>query len=99
MSDGITEARRGTYFSNTSRYAIPESDPQTGELNPYYKELTGKDNPLDIKHMPNQKWHRYVSFMKSGVRILGYALIPFNLGWAVTFLILSEGIGIIEELV
>jgi hypothetical protein len=99
MSDGITEARRGTYFSNTSRYAIPESDPQTGELNPYYEELTGKKNPLDIKHMPNQKWHRYVSFMKSGVRILGYALIPFNLGWAVTFLILSEGIGIIEELV
>jgi len=99
MSDGITEARRGTYFSNSSRYAIPESDPQTGELNPYYEELTGKKNPLDIKHMPNQKWHRYVSFMKSGVRILGYALIPFNLGWAVTFLILSEGIGIIEELV
>ena len=50
-------------------------------------------------YMPDQKWHRYVSFMKSGVRILGYALIPFNLGWAVTFLILSEGIGIIEELV
>lgn len=108
MSDGITEARRGTYFSNSSRYAIPESDPQTGELNPYYEELTGKKNPLDIKHMsnqidikhmPNQKWHRYISFMKSGVRILGYALIPFNLGWAVTFLILSEGIGIIEELV
>ena len=99
MSDGITEARRGTYFSNSSRYAIPESDPQTGELNPHYEELTGKKNPLDIKHMPNQKWHRYVSFMKSGVRILGYALIPFNLGWAVTFLILSEGIGIIEELV
>ena len=99
MSDGITEARRGTYFSNTSRYAIPKMDPSTGELNPYYEELTGKKNPLDIKHMPNQKWHRYVSFIKSGVRILGYALIPFNLGWAVTFLILSEGIGIIEELV
>jgi hypothetical protein len=24
---------------------IPTHDPQTGELNPYYKELTGKDNP------------------------------------------------------
>jgi hypothetical protein len=87
------------YPTSPSRFSIPELDPVTGELNPYYEELTGKKNPLDIKHMPNQKWHRYVSFMKSGVRILGYALIPFNLGWAVTFLILSEGIGIIEELV
>jgi len=99
MSDGITEARRGTYFSNTSRYAIPESDPQTGELNPYYEELTGKKNPLDIKHMPNQKWHRYVSFIKSGVRILGYGLIPFNLAAATVVLIFSEIIGVIEELV
>ena len=99
MSDGITEARRGTYFSNTSRYAIPELDPVTGELNPYYEELTGKKNPLNIKHMPNQKWHRYVSFIKSGVRILGYAFLPFNLVIATAVLIFSEVIGIIEELV
>jgi len=99
MSDGITEARRGTYFSNTSRYAIPKMDPATGELNPYYEELTGKKNPLDIKHMPNQKWHRYVSFIKSGVRILGYAFLPFNLVIATAVLIFSEVIGIIEELV
>ena len=26
---------------------IPTDDPQTGELNPYYKELTGKENPLE----------------------------------------------------
>ena len=25
---------------------IPTHDPQTGEVNPYYKELTGKENPL-----------------------------------------------------
>ena len=99
MSDGHTEAMRGTYFSNSSRYAIPESDPQTGELNPYYEKLTGKKNPLDIKHMPNQKWHRYVSFMKSGVRILGYCFIPFSLVTATILLILSEIIGIVEELV
>ena len=51
------------------------------------------------KHMPNQKWHKYVSFIKSGVRILGYALIPFNLVAATIVLIFSEVIGIIEELV
>jgi len=28
---------------------IPTHDPQTGELNPNYKELTGKENPLEEK--------------------------------------------------
>ena len=97
MSDGITEARRGTYFSD--KKLIPTDDPQTGELNPYYKELTGKNNPLDIKHMPNQKWHKIISFLKSGIRILGYAFIPFNLVAATIILIISEIVGIIEELV
>ena len=49
--------------------------------------------------MPDQKWHRIISFIKSGVRIVGYALIPFSLVWATGVLILSEIIGIIEELV
>lgn len=26
--------------------SIPTHDPQTGELNPYYEELTGEKNPL-----------------------------------------------------
>jgi len=98
MSDGITEARRGTYWDN-NKYNHNDSI-HNPEL--YGKIKNTKDIKLNTeikKYMPNQKWHRYVSFMKSGVRILGYALIPFNLGWAVTFLILSEGIGIIEELV
>ena len=28
------------------KFPIPEYDPYTGELNPYYEELTGKKNPL-----------------------------------------------------
>jgi hypothetical protein len=56
-----------------------------------------KDNKLD--KIPDPKLHQQISFIKSGVRILGYAAIPFSLGWAVVFLILSEVIGIIEELV
>jgi hypothetical protein len=32
---------------------IPTHDPQTGELNPYYEELTGEKNPLDIKTKKN----------------------------------------------
>ena len=97
MSDGRTEAMRGTYFSD--KRAIPTDDPQTGELNPYYKELTGKENPLDIKHMPNQKWHKVASFIKSGIRILGYGALWWSLDIGILLLILSEIVGIGEELV
>lgn len=125
---------------------IPTHDPQTGELNPYYEELTRENNPLtgeiktkypplrfdkefltkkqiddlddieyvgknimngltippsdkDIDKMPNQKWHQIVSFIKSGIRILGYCFIPFNLELATALLISSEIVGILEELV
>ena len=45
------------------------------------------------------KKHQVVSFVKSGIRILGYLFIPFNIGVAVTLLVVSEAIGIVEELV
>ena len=88
-------------------------DPYTGEPNPYYEELTGKPNPLssvkiinmkqhsdkNLEKMPDQKWHQIISFIKSGVRIVGYCFIPFNLVIAAIILVISEIIGIIEELV
>ena len=51
-----------------------------------------------VEH-PDAKKHQIVSFIKSGIRILGYGLLPFNLVASVIFLILSEIVGIIEELV
>ena len=74
MSDGITEARRGTYFS-------------------------GGYEVKNLKHTPDPKWHKIISFIKSGVRIAGYIFIPFDVVFATCVLILSEVIGIIEELV
>ena len=53
----------------------------------------------NLKFMPNQKWHQIISFIKSGIRILGYGLLLYNVPIAVGVLILSEAIGIIEELV
>ena len=52
-----------------------------------------------ISDYPDAKKHQIVSFIKSGIRILGYGLLPFNLVASVIFLILSEIIGIYEELV
>jgi|TARA_R110000744_G_scaffold5065_2_gene17837 hypothetical protein len=59
------------------------------------EHLFGKD----ITKMPNQKWHQIISFIKSGIRILGYGLLIVNVPIAVGVLIFSEVIGIIEELV
>ena len=107
----------------STTFDIPTHNPQTGELNSYYEELTGKKNPLteekkeylydikeyvkknpitddkDLDKMPNQKWHQIVSFIKSGVRIVGYCFIPFSLVYATVLLVLSEVIGIVEEMV
>ena len=48
---------------------------------------------------PNPKKHQLISFIKSGIRILGYVFILINLQIAVGLLILSETVGIVEELV
>ena len=57
-------------------------------------------NPLNIKQdHPDARKHQIVSFIKSGIRILGYVLIPFDIFWAAGVLVLSEVVGIIEELV
>ena len=53
----------------------------------------------NLDKLPDPKLHQIISFVKSGVRILGYFFIPFNIGVAVTLLIVSEAVGIIEELV
>tara|TARA_B100000674_G_scaffold88051_1_gene61067 strand:+ start:246 stop:494 length:249 start_codon:yes stop_codon:yes gene_type:complete len=52
-----------------------------------------------LEKLPNAKLHQLVSFIKSGMRIIGYCFIPYNLGVAALILVLSEIIGIIEELV
>jgi hypothetical protein len=53
----------------------------------------------NIMDYPDAKKHQIISFIKSGIRILGYALIPFSLLWATIILVVSEVVGILEELV
>ena len=57
-------------------------------------------NPFGkFQHHPDARKHQIISFVKSGIRILGYIFIPFDLGAAVTLLVVSEAVGIFEELV
>ena len=58
-----------------------------------------KHTPPEPLNYPDARKHQIVSFIKSGIRILGYIFIPFNLVVAAILLILSEIVGIIEELV
>ena len=51
------------------------------------------------QELPDAKRHQIISFVKSGIRILGYGFLWFSLDTAIILLILSEMVGIIEELV
>ena len=53
----------------------------------------------NLEYMPNQKWPQRISFIKSGIRLAGYGFLLYSVPFAVGVLILSEVIGIVEELV
>ena len=41
--------------------------------------------------------HQHISFIKSVIRLVGYALLPFNISMAAMVLIVSEVVGVLEE--
>ena len=49
--------------------------------------------------IPDPKLHQQISFIKSGIRIVGYAALWWSIDIAAILLILSEVVGIGEELV
>ncbi len=53
----------------------------------------------NLSHMPDQKKHQIVSFVKSAIRIVGYIFIPINIITATVLLVVSELVGIVEEMV
>jgi len=50
-------------------------------------------------NQPDPKLHQSVSFLKSAVRISGYIALFWSIGLGAVILIISELVGIIEELV
>jgi hypothetical protein len=64
-----------------------------------YNQTPEVKTPSKELNYPDARLHQIVSFIKSGIRILGYCFIPFNLVVSAILLILSEVVGIIEELV
>jgi Na+(H+)/acetate symporter ActP len=42
--------------------------------------------------------HQAISFVKSALRFAGYILLVYSIGWAVGMLIVSEIVGVLEEI-
>jgi hypothetical protein len=54
---------------------------------------------ISFGKLPDPKNHQLISFLKSAVRISGYLLLPYSITISVIVLVISELIGIVEELV
>ena len=52
-----------------------------------------------VNNYPDAKKHQIISFIKSGVRMIGYTFLFFDITMAAVILIASEAIGVLEELV
>jgi hypothetical protein len=51
------------------------------------------------QELPDARLHQIISFVKSAVRIIGYFFALVDIFTAVIILVISEAIGIAEELV
>ena len=65
----------------------------------YSEDKNSNQTSLNFQNYPDAKKHQIVSFIKSGIRIVGYCFIPISLPISASLLILSEAVGIYEELV
>lgn len=63
-------------------------------------KITDVYNSMKTEQKYPDAWkHKVVSFVKSATRIVGYALLPVSITYATIVLVLSEVIGIYEEMV
>ena len=98
----IEKAEQSVIMDRVLEQKKKELSPE--DYNKYVKyttqqELLEEAARRNLLAIPDPKLHQQISFIKSGIRILGYFLLPFNLLLGAGVLILSEIVGIYEELV
>jgi hypothetical protein len=64
-----------------------------------YENYQKQKRMQKLERIPDPEQHQRLSFIKSGIRIVGYLCLPFNLIAATVVLVISEVVGIVEELV
>ena len=84
--------------TSTPKVLIQEKEVQLTTLEPTPTNDSPDAEFEMVKH-PDPKKHQLISFIKSGIRILGYLALPFDLTVACFILVGSEVVGILEELV
>jgi len=67
-------------------------------VNTYKYHSTGRTRPIATL-TPHPKKHQIISFIKSGIRIIGYGFLVVDPVTAIVILVASEVVGIIEEMV
>ena len=101
MVTSIERAKEKVIFERV----LEQKKRELGDSYEEYKQQTSEQELLkeaarrNLLSIPDPKKHQIISFIKSGVRIVGYIFLPFSLEIATILLILSEIIGIKEELV
>ena len=98
MGISITDAPCNNYSSKIRNMYTETRTDEVDFTNPL-EVITNVDDIKEEQQLPDARKHQIISFIKSGIRLLGYVLIPFNLTAAVVVLVISEVVGIIEELV
>lgn len=83
---------------NNELYDV-ESRRMTEDLYLQTRQNPNQPIPDKFTNYPDAKKHQIVSFIKSGIRIFGYILLPINILAGASVLVVSEVVGIIEELV
>ncbi len=92
MSDG-RDYLRDMWTRNTTNDGVVNSQEE-------FKKRAKLISEDDLEHMPNQKMHRNISFVKSGMRLIacGLGMLGYVSG-AFALLFMAEIVGIYEEMV
>ena len=96
MGDGRTNLFRNMWTKTTTN--------DVKKANWEYSDTTVKkidaNSIYDLEHMPDQRLHRTVSFIKSAIRIAGCVMgITSSIPLGFVLLLVAEIVGIVEELV
>jgi hypothetical protein len=92
MVTSIERAKEKVIFEKV----LEQKKRELGDSYEEYKQQTSEQELLkeaarrNLLSIPDPKKHQIISFIKSGVRIVGYIFLPFSLEIATILLILSE---------
>ena len=102
MGDGRTNLFRSMWTRTTtndtkSSWEYSDTQVKSASLEEQAKHTPWED---EMKHMPDQKMHKIVSFVKSGLRLVACILgMVYSMPAAFALLFMAEVVGIYEEMV